>query len=1194
MASLLGRMRHVPDRDPGCGPTHTNTSPFHPCVQTASQTTEHIEYCAQRIIVCVNHKHRTVTTTSAPVIVSETVDAVYGTIEAGGQLNAQVTGYVLNNAIRRGADQIGLSSGNRAPASPAASTPSGPASPAASTPSGPASPAASTPSGPAASATSTPSGPASPAASTPPRVTSPQILIMNDIENLVTRRGLFAINPDPTSPFLIETRPGFTDPGRFFGSDYFLSRVGGYAPEVLSKRLGDAFVETQLIREQLFQQTGRRLLKGFGSDLAQIKGLYDNALAVARAFQLTPGIQLTAAQVANLTHDIIWMEEMEVRGQRVLVPRVYLARVTRAHTDLASGRLIGNTVGIQTGLLHNTGAIEGRTRVALDTSLAIVNEGGLIASDGEVAIASAGTVANLSGLITGEHVTVQGQTILNDTQVMRDTRGTLGSQDFAYADRRQQRARISAGQTLTVTADDDIRSTGGTFQAGAALDLTAGGTVQLQARALETRLHLDEPEVTVNKFALRHEASRAKAGGAVTLRAGQDVVLVGADVVGGGDVTVDAGGAVIVQSVQDRDESAFKLSIKSGGLFGTKVNIEEHRTHTEVERSALKAGGALTVTARGGDVTLKAAELASGGQTELSADTGQVALLTETEIDYEQKKESDDSLLWFSTSDKGHHDETTVHVQIQASGGLTITTQDGVVVEYREAGTLDESLAQLAGTPGLDWLDELRGRDDVNWQAIQEAHEAWDHKAQGLTGVASALIAIAIALVTYGAGFEFALAQMGAVAEASAVTASTTLATAGQLAVAVAIDAGFTALVTQASLSLINNQGDLAAVFQHLGSLDTLTSLATSMAAAGLTYGALDQLGLAGTQTDLLAKMERTLVRATTRAGVQTALQGGNLGDNLVANLKTAGIAAVGAEAAGFIGQAYDHGNIDYATRLVAQAAVGCGMGAASGNCASGAGGAVIGEVAGDLYLQMQDAIRDPKNHKLDIAQLKQDGVNMARLVGGLTALVAGGDVTTAVQTAGNAAEQNAFRLVTLTLKAANKLGQIYRTTGKLTVQNLKDTGMVELVGMVDDLHTLFSSETSTVDKAGALFGLMIGIDFKDIRIAYSFATKVAKSAKGAKLAEKTGGHPSTPVGHRGKPLQVPPGTNKPATIDGRDYTGHALDRMQERGFTASVIEDTISRGTRMPGRDGATIFTTDQVRVILNPNGSVKTIIPQ
>jgi len=50
---------------------------------------------------------------------------------------------------------------------------------------------------------------------------------------------------------------------------------------------------------------------------------------------------------------------------------------------------------------------------------------------------------------------------------------------------------------------------------------------------------------------------------------------------------------------------------------------------------------------------------------------------------------------------------------------------------------------------------------------------------------------------------------------------------------------------------------------------------------------------------------------------------------------------------------------------------------------------------------------------------------------------------------------------------------------------------------------------------------------------------------------------------------------------------------MQGRGLTPSVVEDTIANGARRAGRDGATIFQTSQARVILNPNGSVKTVMP-
>ena len=59
--------------------------------------------------------------------------------------------------------------------------------------------------------------------------------------------------------------------------------------------------------------------------------------------------------------------------------------------------------------------------------------------------------------------------------------------------------------------------------------------------------------------------------------------------------------------------------------------------------------------------------------------------------------------------------------------------------------------------------------------------------------------------------------------------------------------------------------------------------------------------------------------------------------------------------------------------------------------------------------------------------------------------------------------------------------------------------------------------------------------------------------------------HASTPVGRKGKEIQVP-SPNKPGKIAGRDYSGHALDRMQERGITPSVVENTIRHGSMRPG----------------------------
>lgn len=84
------------------------------------------------------------------------------------------------------------------------------------------------------------------------------------------------------------------------------------------------------------------------------------------------------------------------------------------------------------------------------------------------------------------------------------------------------------------------------------------------------------------------------------------------------------------------------------------------------------------------------------------------------------------------------------------------------------------------------------------------------------------------------------------------------------------------------------------------------------------------------------------------------------------------------------------------------------------------------------------------------------------------------------------------------------------------------------------------------------------------------------------------------PVGRLGNPMQVPGPQNLPTVINGRNYTGHALDQMQGRGLMPSVVENTISTGVQSAGRDGAQIFTSGQARIIVNPNGSVKTVYPR
>nr|WP_291437186.1 S-layer family protein [Desulfovibrio sp.] len=127
----------------------------------------------------------------------------------------------------------------------------------------------------------------------------------------------------------------FTNMGLFYGSDYFLSRIGLDQDRQQVVLLGDAFYETRLVQQQILAATGQRFLNGYSSDADQMRGLMDAAAAQAQGLDLSVGVALTPTQVAALTQDIIWLEEEEHMGRKVLVPHLYLASATQQ--DIAPG-----------------------------------------------------------------------------------------------------------------------------------------------------------------------------------------------------------------------------------------------------------------------------------------------------------------------------------------------------------------------------------------------------------------------------------------------------------------------------------------------------------------------------------------------------------------------------------------------------------------------------------------------------------------------------------------------------------------------------------------------------------------------------------------------------------------------------------------------------------------------------------------
>ena len=170
--------------------------------------------------------------------------------------------------------------------------------------------------------------------------------------------ALFIKNISPTSKYLLETRAKYINQNSFYGSDYFLTRIGYEEKWDRVKRLGDAYYENELIERSITEKLGTRFLNG---KEISAKELMDNAAIEAKKNTLTVGKSLTKEQIAKLDKDIVWYEYQNLDGIQVLVPKIYLSQNTlkNLNTDSRS-RITGieNTY-VRTGNLENTGLIGG-------------------------------------------------------------------------------------------------------------------------------------------------------------------------------------------------------------------------------------------------------------------------------------------------------------------------------------------------------------------------------------------------------------------------------------------------------------------------------------------------------------------------------------------------------------------------------------------------------------------------------------------------------------------------------------------------------------------------------------------------------------------------------------------------------------------------------------------------------------------
>ncbi|WP_375702009.1 filamentous hemagglutinin N-terminal domain-containing protein, partial [Bartonella sp. AA89HNZF] len=378
----------------------------------------------------------------------------------------------------------------------------------------------------------------------------------------------------PNQNFIYETRAEFLDVGKFYGSAYYLNRIG-YNPDREIFFLGDAYFEKELIEKQMRDLVGQGLGKGSfipGSDaIEQVKTLLDVGADYAKAHNLPFGEALSEEQLASLEAPMVIYVRQQVKGMDVYAPVLYIPEKDRASFVSAGALIMGDDVNITSQNTSNSTIINSG-RIAANHQLHvhggdIFSQGGHFAAGGDAVLVAEKNIRLDAGRTTVDGV----ETVLNTEA-------------------------LSAGGNATVIAKQDITASG--------VGITTGGDLAMATEegnltigSAETHYHDEHGDATM------HHKSEVNSGGSTTLSSGKDLNILGSD-------------------VQTKDK--LLLQAESNVSIDATRNSMDNQNGSETSHVALHNGSHLssgkeTTVLSGGDIHIAASDIDAKGNVALGA-----------------------------------------------------------------------------------------------------------------------------------------------------------------------------------------------------------------------------------------------------------------------------------------------------------------------------------------------------------------------------------------------------------------------------------------------------------------------------------------------------------------------------------------------------------------------------------------------
>ena len=699
---------------------------------------------------------------------------------------------------------------------------------------------------------------------------------IDDAEIMAALQGSDWDKPSaPGNYFIKETSPVFTDVEKYFSTDNFIKRIPDYNPKQSYIHYGDPVKQMDLVRRQMVELTGLASFDNGPGYIQQMKKLYDSGVDFGKELRLTPGVSLSKEQVAQLREDIVWAEEIELSGTKIIVPKLYAAASRRG--EKASG-ILAKEIDLTAGAISNSSSIIGNTVKLTATKGDITNsQGGQVHAREHLQLESARDIRNIGAEISssGSATLFAGGAIENITESKQygDSRN--------YLTKFGPQAKIKVADKLTMQSLGDLVNRGASITSGD-LDFAVGGSLRNESIAEIDGMESSGKGYHYKKSSVAYRPSSISASGDINGFVAGNFDLIGSRIDASGDSSISVlGDSRLLSQVASESVDSYSSSKTTNALGGTNTSSESYQSLAEtLVPAAIKAGGTNTLI-NSRDQVLYGAEMHGGKGVYLKG--RKTSILAARLDNYSASSSREKGMLLEDAESFGHKSSTHAHSIL--SGGPIEIESELLSIDYTKSTSGSVFGPKTITEHKPLWAQQLAGKE-ISWNPLSDQSESWYESETRLTPEASMVVSIGAAIGTaWMGGFGMFAAPATTTAGATTITSSSLVGTIGTAA----WESALVGVASTSAVSMVNSglngKLDLAQLARDVTSKESLKSLGIGALTAGISAGVgqsisgamQDKWGIAlqlSSEMDLGQRVAALSAQSLVNTGVRTGLSG--------------------------------------------------------------------------------------------------------------------------------------------------------------------------------------------------------------------------------------------------------------------------------------------------------------------------------